>query len=246
MVRSGAVRQWAIQLAAAAAAGVFLGVVGPFGSFFNGPIEQRIAYWVVSLMLGTTLFGLTVRGAVLVGRRFGFPDWFAASVAILAAAAPLAAAVSAVVPRLWPEVTWLKFGDFYGQVLVITAPLVGGYLLLQRLIAGRAGPAPPPDATAEPLPQALGPEVLCLQMEDHYVRIHTARGSKLVLGTLASAIAALKGVEGLQTHRSWWVARSAVTGAATEGRNLRLILSNGLKAPVSRTHVTRLKGAGWL
>lgn len=83
-------------------------------------------------------------------------------------------------------------------------------------------------------------------MEDHYVRVHTAHGSALVLMSLSQAITGLKDVEGVQTHRSWWVARSAITGMVEDGRNLRLRLDGGLEAPVSRARVGLLRDAGWL
>jgi DNA-binding LytR/AlgR family response regulator len=83
-------------------------------------------------------------------------------------------------------------------------------------------------------------------MEDHYVRVHTARGSRLVLATLGQAISAVGAVEGLQIHRSWWVARKAVARPLVDGRNLRLELSNGVSAPVARASVASVRAAGWL
>lgn len=83
-------------------------------------------------------------------------------------------------------------------------------------------------------------------MEDHYVRVHTAMGSELVLMPLTQAIGYLDGVEGLQVHRSWWVAKAAVTGVVEDGRNLRLTLTGGLSAPVSRARISRLRAAGWI
>ncbi|WP_312205390.1 LytTR family DNA-binding domain-containing protein [Brevundimonas sp.] len=75
--------------------------------------------------------------------------------------------------------------------------------------------------------RCLDRSLVCLQMEDHYVRVHTDVGSELVLMPFFQAIAGLNGLEGLQTHRSWWVARAAVTGIVEDGRKLRLTLSNG-------------------
>ena len=83
-------------------------------------------------------------------------------------------------------------------------------------------------------------------MEDHYVRAHTAKGSDLILTPLKDAIAELGDVEGMQVHRSWWVAKAAVVGSTASGRNLSLRLSNGLEVPVSRASVARLRAAGWL
>ena len=96
------------------------------------------------------------------------------------------------------------------------------------------------------LPPHLGRELLALEMEDHYVRAHTTAGSALVLMRMRDAVAELDGVEGLQVHRSWWVARAAVEREVQDGRNLRLRLRNGLEAPVARNSVPTLRAAGWL
>jgi hypothetical protein len=42
-------------------------------------------------------------------------------------------------------------------------------------------------------------DVLALQIEDHYIRVHRPEGSQLVLMTLGQGIAALDGLEGLRT-----------------------------------------------
>lgn len=96
------------------------------------------------------------------------------------------------------------------------------------------------------LPPRLGQDLLCLSMEDHYVRLHTVRGSALVLMSLSQALEEVGGLEGLQVHRSWWVARRAVEGVIEDGRNLRIRLKGGIEAPVSRASVARLRAAGWL
>jgi len=107
-------------------------------------------------------------------------------------------------------------------------------------------PEVPSNPFLDRLPPALGSELLALEMEDHYVRAHTAMGDDLVLMRLRDAMVELDGIEGLQTHRSWWVARSAVEYVRREGRNVKLVLAGGLEAPVSRANVAALKEAGWI
>jgi DNA-binding LytR/AlgR family response regulator len=135
-------------------------------------------------------------------------------------------------------------------VLVISAPLNLLWLWGRRVSAGQIAaphqPAQTPVAALEQLPLRLGQRLICLQMEDHYVRVHTDTGSELVLSPLKDAIDALSGVEGLQVHRSWWVAREAVVRPLRRGRQVELELANGLLAPVSRASIARLKAAGWL
>ncbi len=59
-----------------------------------------------------------------------------------------------------------------------------------------------------------------------------------------SDAASRTGRQGHQPRRSWWVARDPIPEVARDGRNLRLKLLNGLKVPLARRAVIRLKGFG--
>ena len=115
--------------------------------------------------------------------------------------------------------------------------------------AAATGPAPAPAQPVrflERLPAGLkGAELWAVQAEDHYVRLHTSKGSALILLRLADAAAELDGMEGARVHRSWWVARLAVAGTARRGAQTMLKLPNGVEAPVSRSQVAQLRRAGW-
>ena len=90
------------------------------------------------------------------------------------------------------------------------------------------------------------PPIIAAQSEDHYVRVHGTKGSELVLMRLRDAIAELDGIEGEQVHRSWWVARDAVSSVERAGRSLQLRLTNGLTVPVARESAERLQRNGFL
>jgi hypothetical protein len=96
------------------------------------------------------------------------------------------------------------------------------------------------------LPGRLGKDLLCLQMEDHYVRAFTAVGSEMILMRMADAARELEGYDGLLVHRSFWVARDAVAGWTRDGKNLTLRLSNNKNIPVARDRQAQVKAAGWL
>jgi hypothetical protein len=87
------------------------------------------------------------------------------------------------------------------------------------------------------LPPEIGRQVIAIQAEDHYVRVHTLAGNALILASLSDAIEAVtrSGIDGEQTHRSWWVARDAVTHHEARGRKQVLHLSNGIEVPISVT-----------
>ncbi len=89
-------------------------------------------------------------------------------------------------------------------------------------------------------------ELYALSAEDHYLRVHTSAGTTLILMRLYDAIRALDGIEGSQVHRSWWVAKDAVSNVTRNDGKLSLTLKGGVTAPVSRGYTKALKEGGWL
>jgi hypothetical protein len=111
-------------------------------------------------------------------------------------------------------------------------------------VVSSTAPAPP-DNFLRRLPLALGRDLLALEMEDHYARVHTALGSTLILLRLRDAVAELGAGSGLQVHRSWWVARDAVAQVERDAGRLVLVLRNGLRVPVSKTYRDAVRATGW-
>ncbi|GGF65100.1 hypothetical protein GCM10007301_26120 [Azorhizobium oxalatiphilum] len=87
------------------------------------------------------------------------------------------------------------------------------------------------------LPPHLRGRMIALEMEDHYARVHTDRGSGLILMRLGDAMAEAAPTPGRQVHRSWWVADAAVASFERVGRTGQVRLSNGLTAPVSQRYL---------
>jgi hypothetical protein len=104
-----------------------------------------------------------------------------------------------------------------------------------------------PDKFLERLPFRLrDAELYAVEAEDHYLRVRTSKGSELILMRLSDALTELEGVEGAQTHRSWWVAKAGIADAKRADGRATLVLKDGSEAPVSRTHARTLREAGWL
>ncbi len=264
----GRPREWALDLAVATAVGVFLGVIGPFGSYYGGSLGPRIAYWIANLWIGFIVLSLVTRLAIRLAIRWDVPVWFAVAVGVAVGAAPLSALMAPFAALVWPGNHGRVANLFviYSQILALGEPCAFAYYFLAdrgwraavaqaRAAGARLPEAGPPEAPTPALPAAgfldrlpprLGRELLCLQMEDHYVRAYTPRGSDLILTPLKDAIAELNAADGLQVHRSWWVARAAVAEPVVRGRSVALRLTNGVEAPVSRAQVARLRAAGWL
>ncbi len=251
----GTPREWAIRLSLGAAVGAFLGVIGPFGSYAM-PLPVRLGFWVAGFLLGVVAYSLPLRFAVRLAPRVDLPEWFAIGVAMALVSAPYALVLGLLFHGLvWPRFTARTALELYGQTLLLGAPFAAFNVMLHRW--RNAGASPAPAAPSAPAPdadpgaaaataRALAGEVIALQMEDHYVRVHRPGRSELALMPMAQAVGALEATPGLRVHRSWWVAKDAVEGHAFEGRNLRLRLRGGLEAPVARAQVAEVRAAGWL
>ena len=107
-------------------------------------------------------------------------------------------------------------------------------------------PAPAPEYPPEfvsKLSAALRQDILALEAEDHYVRVHTLHGSALVLMRLADAAALIDSRLGLRVHRSWWVAKDGVRALErTSGRAIARLV-DGTAVPISRTHLPAARTA---
>lgn len=103
-----------------------------------------------------------------------------------------------------------------------------------------------PAGLAERLPPRFGTgQLIALEAEDHYLRIHTDLGSEIILMRMLDAIALVGATQGARVHRSWWVARNAVEGSSSIDGRTTLRLATGVTAPVSRSMRPALAAQGW-
>lgn len=260
-------KRLAIELLVMALIGLVFGFLGPFGTYAM-PTGMRLTYWVVFILVGYVVFRPISICASWLAEITNLPEWIGGLMASAIAALPLGFFVSFTIAGM-------RFDpDFLGErffILYLQCAMVGyGIFALMILVFGRedgdvAMPernggnraqaltpsASPPAAQTrtalhERLPTGFPTQILALGVEDHYVRVHAPDQSDMILMRLSDAIAEVSELEGLQVHRSWWVAKDAIMTSKREGRNLRLILSNGLEVPVSRSNVGKLKQTGWI
>ena len=233
----GGPRWWARLLTFAAFAGAMMGIFGPFGSYLNGSFVVLVLHWTFMSMFGAVMCGLTVPHMVhWLGTR-GFPLWFALLLSLAIVALPLSLVAATEARWIWPwQTARLNPADWYAQTLFPILVVTSGWLLMEYARGTRTRHL----ALDQPVQATLAGPVLCLQMEDHYVRVHRPGGSTLELMPLQDAIARY-GRSGLQVHRSWWVAADAVVDADRDGRNWRLRLSNGLVVPVARNRIAAVR-----
>jgi hypothetical protein len=247
----GGPRWWARALSFAAVVGALLGVAGPFGSFLNDRVLVRVLYWGGTIVAGTAIAGLLIPLLMRAGNRIGLPRFFSLAIAVFIVSAPIAGMSWIVGHWLWSgQIAGVTPADWYGETLLTCAGMTALWVLVEAAAdSWRRGAASAAHAAAPSIPGrfvGIAEPVMCLQMEDHYVRVHRASGSILELMPLQEAIARFGGAGGLQVHRSWWVAGAAVAGAERDARNWRLRLTNGLIVPLARNRVAEARARGWI
>jgi LytTr DNA-binding domain len=256
-------------------AGLVLAVMGPFGTFERLDLPHRLGFWLSAICFGY-LFNMPLYWVVrLAGEPRGLPIWLIILISASIAALPTTILVNGIAATLLSVSVIDRFADLYPLVLAVGVPLqaLGHFASAVAIERQRAQKAQADnsataaqeaaDATMpvtfkpvqaaegaqrfyQRLPKRLGADIECLQMEDHYLRVFTPLGSDLILMRMSDAAMELEGLDGLLVHRSFWVARAAVTGWTRDGKSLVLHLGNGKNVPVARDRQARLKAAGWL
>ncbi|MFC3691471.1 LytTR family DNA-binding domain-containing protein [Chenggangzhangella methanolivorans] len=257
-------RQRASELALAMALGLAFAWIGPF-STDKAEFLPKLGYWV-GLLACWYIVAALVEHAL--ERLPAFRDarrsvrrpliCAVAVLPMLPVAALATVALSDFEPTFWElaEMSSQIFVVGWGVMLLTDAILrpAGPPDPQLRFVAAGAGEAaatidlpageseaPQTSRLVERLPPNLRGPLICLRMEDHYVRVHTTRGSTLILMRLGDAMAEAAPTPGAQSHRSWWVAANAVESFERVGRVGQLRLKTGLTAPVSQPYLQAIE-----
>jgi hypothetical protein len=126
---------------------------------------------------------------------------------------------------------------------------------LMRIEAATPRPTPQDDAPVEAearsaqaefwarIPRRLGRDIIAMSAELHYLRVYTTLGNTLILYPFGRATDAIVDVQGMQVHRSHWVALDRVDEVTTQDGRTFCHVTGGLVLPVSRSHRTALRAA---
>lgn len=232
----------------ALAAGVFLAGVGAFGTG-AAPMRLLYPYWLCVMLLGAAIGSVSV-DLFHVRGWLEERTWLKGAALTFVISAPQTVVVWAISNAVFDD-PWRPAGlvSLLPAVLLVSAAFVTLHLVLGRepaLTRAVESPTPVQPRFFERLPLRLrGAELYAVQADDHYLRLHTSRGSHLILMRLADAVEELAGVEGAQTHRSWWVAKDAVLDAVCARGRAELTLKGGARVPVSRTYTPALRRDRW-
>ncbi len=250
-----AIREWPNSTrirrhaAAIAATIAVLSWLGPFGTGSRLEPWSLVLYWTAAIAGNWAVAMTLVPFAIRLFMTAGRPAWAGVVAGALAAALPGTGLVwlleSWSAGAIVSAATLVKLFASVAVVFLVISFLVWHLVELPLRTRDDPRPGEPPPFLAR-LPARLGSELLHLRMQDHYVEASTAKGSELILLRFRDALGEVSGLDGMQVHRSHWVARAAVVRAVRQEGRTTLELVNGTNVPVSRSFLPALKERGWL
>jgi hypothetical protein len=226
-------------------------ITGPFGTLEQQGLLERFGFWLVAQAMSWTIAIFSIRLADIAFGSGVQPDVLRIGVTGAVAGVPVSLASLAFDGMPWRGGEPLD-AETVIRTFATSIPLTVAFSALCWL-ALRPDTAPPTaDGSLPQAPTGIPPILGRLPVEkrgtlfrlsaaDHYVEVATSQGTTLVLMRLADAIAESSPVEGLQIHRSHWVALDAVTKVGPEGGRMVAIMKDGYPVPVSRAQAAELR-----
>jgi hypothetical protein len=226
-----------------------------FSDVSDLPLTSRIAMWFLVI---APCWISVASVSILLYRRFHLSRFFdqliVASLCSVALAFPCSYSAQ-LVWRFFGNVTvtyWEQFA-YITSFNLLTSTLVrvfsypsdrpwasavtpGGSPTNKHLPAAQPG-----ETLNERLPIAVRGEILSLSGQDHYVEVRTQKGTHLLLSRLADAIALTGDQQGMQVHRSYWVARAGIKKIETRNGKGVITLLDGSEVPISRHKLAKTR-----
>jgi hypothetical protein len=130
------------------------------------------------------------------------------------------------------------FDNHIALCLLLTLP---GWILSYETVENPSADEIKTDTLLSALAPPLNGDILWVEAQEHYVQLTTQHEKRLVLARFSDIIRELSLADGMQVHRSHWVAKSAITQEQMSGQNMSLVLSSGDTVPVSRSFRAQIK-----
>lgn len=233
-------------LAVLTSVALILALSGPFGTILSLSLPGRLAYWgaVVPLTFIAGALGSALVGGLMAGRSL----WQRLPMVSLASTLLVWILLMALHSVLDFSFARLANAATELPLLFLMCFLIEGTReVIEHQRSSQSPPneaPPPPPRLLERLPEELRGDLICLSVKDHYVSVSTTLGLHDLLMRLSDAIAEVEPVEGMQVHRSHWVATGQVTGGRRTADQAVLQMSNGAQIPVSRANLKAVEAAG--
>lgn len=245
-----------------AVATMILTITGPFGTYDHFNWLERLAYW--GILAPTTFLIANFTATIIVNylEEHIHSFWLRYIIAGVVAGIPVGIFVwtfGVIIQQVRPY-SFHALAELIPLAIMMTLPvtLLFGYHQLKHsaqednlvltspnidIIQNELSHVQTPSAFLDRLPKYIGRDLISLNAQDHYIKVVTDKGSTMILLRLSDAISELTSYDGFQTHRSWWVAREHIAQLSKENGRQFLIMSNGVKAPISRTYWKQIKAS---
>ena len=228
---------------------VIAGLAGPFGTFVAMSLPTRFGYWglVVASAIFIVVFVRLVYLQALPNLRYVWISLLV-SLTLTAILTPLILVITSPLARLenghYVTAPYIALVIFVVAISVDLARYALEISLRKEAVRLMSDPEMPRLMTR--LPKEIVAPILHINARDHLVNVRTEIGSCQIRLRLKDAIAEMEGVTGICTHRSHWVALSAVVGNADLESRPVLVLRDGTQVPVSRKYAPGVDALGML
>ncbi len=229
---------------------LMLSIGGPFNTINVMNFPERLAFW---LLTSAFTFGAGFFISMFFGewfQRAGLPEIIARLVAGSLAGLPVALIVWLIGLLLFEFNAGKNLPAFlvlFAQCAAISAAVSALFILVPRQepsVEAQSNDQVSSKSESpffDRLPIELGKDLISLQAQDHYLKITTKKGSEMVLLRMNDACKELADFDGMQVHRSWWVANDNVVRLEKNKAKISLVLSDGQTVPVSRGFAAAVK-----
>lgn len=242
-------------------------VIGPFGTYNALSLWDRFAFWLVDFSavavfahigvftaFSVNLFNkLTGTTLLCIGGALGAIPSTAAVMFIYKVFAPEAAA-TLIYPKVYLEIAVISAPMLLTEFVVIPA-VFQKTKSAEEEVAKPVDETPPmepaaplakqpelPPALKDRLPPEMHSARICsISMQDHYAHITTDRGNAMLLMRMGDLVDLLNGVDGIQIHRSHWVATAEIKKIEKNGRKHHVHLRDGRVLPVSSNRLDQAR-----
>jgi hypothetical protein len=218
---------------------------GPFGTFQAMTLPERALFWGasmgVSLSISAALLRLVIRR---LAHRPPYVHDLAMAIGLTACFTPLLYLLKG--PFLDGAAS--PIGIFAMAGVVFAVPVTIGLLRAGFSSVQKPKPAPLAPRLLDRVAEPARGLILAVSGRDHYVDVQTDAGQAELLMRFSDALREIGDLDGMQVHRSHWVADAAVSGIARDGAKVFVQLGCGRRVPVSRTYqdaaLSRWSGRG--
>lgn len=242
-------------------------VIGPFGTYNALSLWDRFAFWLVDFSAVAVFAHIGVYTAFSVNLFNKLSGTTRLCIGGVLGAIPSTAAVMFIYKVFAPEAAAaLIYPKVYLEIAVISAPmLLTEFVVIPAVVQKTKGteeeiaepvdetppmePAAPlakqpdlPSALKDRLPPEMhGARICSISMQDHYAHITTDRGNAMLLMRMGDLVDLLSGIEGIQIHRSHWVATAEIEKIEKNGRKHHVHLRDGRVLPVSSNRLDQAR-----